>query len=216
MGEDGVKKLCGCRVALFGIGGVGGFCAEALARAGVGTLLLVDKDTVEETNLNRQIVALRSTVGRAKAEVMRERILDINPACEAEARVCFFSEETAGTFDFSSFDYVADAVDDVNAKVEIIVRAKAAGVPVISAMGAGNKLRPTMFEVDDISRTQVCPLARAVRRKLRERGIISGVRAVYSKEKPVCSGETVGSVSFVPSVMGLVMAGEIIRELAEK
>lgn len=239
LGEDGVEKLNRSRVAVFGIGGVGGYCAEALARAGVGEILLVDGDQVEESNLNRQIVALHSTIGQPKAEIMARRIADINPDCRVVARVCFYGERTADDFDFSAYDYVFDAVDDVAAKVEIISRAVAAKTPVISAMGAGNKLFPEQFEAADISRTQVCPLARIVRKKLRERGIERGVKVVYSKEPPVSrrdgrdgqdegngqskqnidgrAGErapAVGSVSFVPSVMGLIMAGEGIKDLA--
>ncbi len=233
LGAAGVEKLSRCRVAVFGIGGVGGYCAEALARAGVGELLLVDGDRVEESNLNRQIVALHSTLGLPKAEVMARRIADINPACRVTARVCFYDAGTADRFDFSAFDYIADAVDDIDAKTDIITRAAEAHVPVISAMGAGNKLFPEQFEVADISRTQVCPLARIVRRRLRERGIERGVKTVFSKEVPHAtparaeepSGEgvygkerrpAVGSVSFVPSVMGLIMAGEAIRDLVKE
>ncbi len=216
LGADGVEKLKGSRVALFGVGGVGGYCAEALARAGVGELLLVDKDVVDESNINRQIVALHSTVGMPKAEVMARRIADIDPDCRVTARVCFYNAETAAEFDFSAYDYIVDAVDDVAAKVEIIVRARAADIPVISAMGAGNKLDPEKFEVADIAKTQACPLARTVRRKLRERGVETGVKTVFSRELPVRAGEVVGSVSFVPSVMGLIMAGEVIKDLVCK
>ncbi len=216
LGADGVEKLQRSRVAIFGVGGVGGYCAEALARAGVGELFLVDKDVVDESNINRQIVALHSTVGLPKAEVMRARIADINPDCRVTARVCFYDAETAAGFDFSAFDYVADAVDDVAAKTDIIARAVEAHIPVISAMGAGNKLFPEKFEVADISKTQVCPLARSVRRRLRERGVERGVKAVFSREVPAFSGDAVGSVPFVPSVMGLIMAGEIIKDLVQK
>lgn len=216
LGVGGVEKLKQSRVAIFGVGGVGGYCAEALARSGVGALLLVDKDVVDETNINRQIIALHSTVGQPKVEVMKARIADINPACKVEARVCFYLPETADGFDFSSYDYVVDAVDNVTAKTEIIFRAREAKKPVISAMGAGNKLFPELFEVADISKTQVCPLARAVRKKLKERGIESGVKAVYSKETPAYSGTPVGSVAFTPSVMGLLMAGEVIKDLIKQ
>ncbi len=215
LGEVGVEKLKSARVAIFGVGGVGGYCAEALARAGVGELLLVDKDVVDESNINRQIIALHSTVGKPKVEVMQSRIADINPACVVTARVCFYLPETADEFDFSQFDYIVDAVDNVTAKTEIICRAKGAKKPVISAMGAGNKLFPEKFEVADISKTQVCPLARAVRKKLKERGVGNGVKVVYSKELPTFVGEKVGSVSFTPSVMGLLMAGEVIKDLVK-
>lgn len=215
LSEVGVEKLKSARVAIFGVGGVGGYCAEALARAGIGELLLVDKDVVDESNINRQIIALHSTVGKPKVEVMKARIADINPACVVTARACFYLPETADEFDFSQFDYIVDAVDNVTAKTEIICRAKAAKKPIISAMGAGNKLFPEKFEVADISKTQVCPLARAVRKKLKERGVERGVKAVYSKEIPACVGEKVGSVSFTPSVMGLLMAGEVIKDLTK-
>ncbi len=214
-GEVGVEKLKTARVAIFGVGGVGGYCAEALARAGVGELLLVDKDVVDESNINRQIIALHSTVGKPKVEVMQARIADINPACVVTARVCFYLPESADEFDFSQFDYIVDAVDNVTAKTEIICRAKKAKKPVISAMGAGNKLFPELFEIADISKTQVCPLARAVRKKLKERGVENGVKVVYSKEIPTFVGEKVGSVSFTPSVMGLLMAGEVIKDLVK-
>lgn len=212
LGESAVEKLKNSSVLLFGVGGVGGYAAEALARAGIGKITLVDKDTVSESNINRQIIALHSTVGREKAEVMKERITDINPACIAEAKNCFFGEDNADDFDFSSYSYVVDAVDDVKAKSLIIERAKSAGVPVISAMGAGNKLNPTDFEAADISETSVCPLAKVVRKKLKERGI-TGVKAVYSKEIPVKHTSPVGSVSFVPPAMGLIIAEQVIKEL---
>lgn len=212
IGEEGVEKLKKSRVAVFGLGGVGSFVAEALARAGVGELLLVDKDAVEESNLNRQLVALYSTVGRNKAEVMKARIADISPDCRAEARVCFYLPETADEFDLSRYDYVADAIDNVTAKICLISRAKAAGVSVISAMGAGNKLDPCAFRVGDVSESRVCPLAKVMRRELKKRGV-SGVKAVWSEEEPRLHSDTVGSVSFVPSVMGMIMAGEIIKDL---
>jgi len=222
LGDDAVKRLAGAAVAVFGVGGVGGFAVEALARAGVGRLLLVDADTVNETNLNRQIIALHSTLGRPKAEVLRERVRDINPACDVEALRLFYLPETADTIDLSAFDYVADCVDTVTAKLEIISRARAAGVPVISAMGAGNKLDPTQFAVADIAETSVCPLARVMRRELKRRGI-GGVKVVYSREAarnvetPADAvphrRSSPASVSFVPSVAGLILAGEIVRDL---
>ena len=226
LGEEGVERLMRARVAVFGIGGVGGFAVEALARAGIGAFLLVDSDRVSVSNINRQIIADWNSVGRYKTEAMRDRIAAINPKARVETRECFFLPENAETFDFSSFDYVVDAVDTVSAKIEIIVRAKAAGVPVISCMGAGNKLDPARFEVADLSETSVCPLARVMRRELKKRGI-AGCRAVYSREEArtplpglLAEEEAVsrrsgpGSVSFVPSAAGLVSAGEEIRDLA--
>ena len=226
LGEEGVERLMRARVAVFGIGGVGGFAVEALARAGIGAFLLVDSDRVSVSNINRQIIADWNSVGRYKTEAMRDRIAAINPKARVETRECFFLPENAETFDFSSFDYVVDAVDTVSAKIEIIVRAKAAGVPVISCMGAGNKLDPARFEVADLSETSVCPLAPVMRRELKKRGI-AGCRAVYSREEArtplpgLLSEEEAGSrrsvpgsVSFVPSAAGLVAAGEVIRDLA--
>lgn len=220
LGADGLERLSAARVAVFGIGGVGGYAVEALARSGVGALDLIDNDTVCESNLNRQIIALHSTVGRYKTEVMKERIADINPQCRVTAHNLFFLNSTEDMSDFSQFDYVLDAIDTVAGKIEIIVRAKAAGVPVISCMGAGNKLDPTAFEVADIGKTSVCPLARVMRRELKKRGI-SGVKVVYSKEEPRdggasdgCKRSVPGSVAFVPSVAGLIAAGEIIKDLA--
>lgn len=214
LGEAGVKKLKKSRVAVFGIGGVGSYCAEALARAGVGDITLIDKDAVEESNLNRQLVALASTVGKSKAEVMKDRILDINPFCRAIARNIFYLPETAGELDLGAYDFVADCIDNVTAKLCLVAQAKARNVPVISAMGAGNRLEPEKLRVADLSETSVCPLARVMRRELKKRGI-GHLPVVFSVEEPrIKSAETIGSVSFVPSVMGLMMAGEIIRRLA--
>ena len=212
IGEDGAEKLKNARVLLFGIGGVGGYVAEALIRSGVGRLDAVDGDTVADSNINRQIVALTSTIGRYKAEVFSERAKDINPEAEVTAYNLFFNADTAQKFDFSAYDYVVDAVDDVPAKTEIIVRAVAAGTPVISAMGAGNKLDPTLFKVSDISKTSVCPLARVMRRKLRERGV-NHCKVVYSTEEPRTRRVPPSSMAFVPSVAGLIIAGEIVRDL---
>ena len=223
-GREGMERLWNSRVAVFGIGGVGGFAAEALARSGVGKLELIDSDTVAETNLNRQIIALHSTVGRPKAEVMRERILDISPETEVTARQCLFLPETAKDFDFSSYDYVIDAIDNITGKIEIVLRAQAAGVPVISAMGAGNKLDPTALKTADIYSTSVCPLARVMRRELKKRGV-KRLKVVYSEEPPISAqaeeqthaGRSVpASNAFVPSVMGLIIAGEVIRDLASR
>lgn len=227
IGQDAMDRLKNARVAVFGIGGVGGYVAEALARSGVGKMVLIDNDTVSLTNLNRQIIALHSTIGRYKTEVMRERILDINPDAEVEIHNCFFLPENADEFDFCDYDYVVDAVDTVTAKIEIIIRSKAAGVPVISAMGAGNKLDAAKFEVTDIYKTTVCPLAKVMRKELRARGIDS-LKVLYSTEqtiKPLEStdeepAETMGnrrsvpgSISYVPSVAGMLLAGEVIRDI---
>ena len=213
LGEAGVEKLRKSRVAVFGLGGVGSWCAEALARAGVGTLALVDKDRVEESNLNRQLVALTSTVGRPKAEVMRERVLDIFPACNVQAHELFYLPETAHLFPLGEYDYIADCIDNVTAKIHLICSAGAAGAPVISAMGAGNKLRADGFRVSDLAETRVDPLARVMRRELKKRGI-EHLPVVWSDELPKKGDpDTVGSVSFVPPVMGLLMAGFIVGEL---
>ena len=219
-GEESVKKLNNSSVAVFGVGGVGGFACEALARAGVGAIDIFDRDTVSLSNINRQIIALHSSVGRAKVDVMSERIKDINPDCSVRAFEVFYLPENADEYDLSGYDYIIDAVDTVSAKLEIICRANAAGVPVISAMGAGNKTDPTMFEVADINKTSVCPLARVMRRELKKRGV-GKLKVVYSKEEPIkCENEqsehgrsVPGSLSFVPSVMGLIIAGEVVKDL---
>jgi len=219
-GEEAIAKLKNTKVAVFGVGGVGGYLCEALVRAGVGTIDIFDRDTVSVSNINRQIIALHSTVGKSKVEVMKERMLDINPECKVNAYNVFYLPENAHEFDFSSYDYIADAVDTVAAKLEIIVRADKLGIPVISAMGAGNKTDPTRFEVSDINKTSVCPLARVMRRELKARGV-DKLKVVYSKEPAKKCGEMdsatgksiPGSLSFVPSVMGLIMAGEIINDL---
>jgi tRNA A37 threonylcarbamoyladenosine dehydratase len=216
-GAEAMCRLKAARVAVFGIGGVGGHCAEALGRSGVGAIDFYDNDVVSITNINRQVVALHSTLGRFKAEVMAERIRDINPDCEVRAFKLFYMPDTAGEVDLSVYDYVADAIDTVTGKIELIIRAKAAGVPVICAMGAGNKLDPASFAVTDISRTETDPLARVLRKELRARGI-EGVKVVYSKEPPKkTTRETEGrgpaSNAFVPPVCGLIMAGEIVKDL---
>lgn len=222
LGENAVKKLSNCRVAVFGIGGVGGYTAEALVRSGVGKLDLIDNDTVSESNINRQIIALHSTVGRAKVDVMKERILDINPDAEVRAYNTFFMPETEDEFDFSQYDYVVDAIDTVTGKIALAVKADKARTPIISSMGAGNKLDPTAFEVADIYKTSVCPLARVMRRELKQRGI-KKLKVVYSKEAPLSPvsddengqhrKQTPGSTAFVPSVAGLIIAGEVIKDL---
>jgi tRNA A37 threonylcarbamoyladenosine dehydratase len=222
LGEDAIEKLKKAKVAVFGVGGVGGYICEALARAGIGNIDIFDRDTVSLSNINRQIIALHSTVGKPKVEVMKDRIHDINPNCIVNANNVFFLPENANGFDFSKYDYIADAVDTVSAKLEIITRASSIKIPVISAMGAGNKSDPTRFEVADIYDTTVCPLARVMRKDLKSRGI-KKLKVVYSKEEPVKSGvideisgkAVSGSLSFVPSVMGLIMAGEIIKDICK-
>lgn len=248
LGTEGVERLHRARVAVFGVGGVGGYVCEALARSGVGHFDLVDMDTVSLTNINRQIIATHTTLGRYKTEVMRERILDINPEAEVRVYNCFFLPENAEDFPFSEYDYVVDAVDTVTAKIALAVKAKEAGVPLISSMGAGNKLDASRFQVADIYQTKVCPLAKVMRRELKKRGI-EKLKVVYSEEEPVkpvaepralsavpeaevrtgegtkvpsTAGEETppagkrsvpGSVAFVPSVAGLILAGEVVKDL---
>ena len=219
IGKENVEKLANARVAVFGVGGVGGYAVEALARAGVGHIDLIDSDKVALSNINRQIIATYGTVGQYKTEAARDRIATINPDCTVRCYNLFFDAESKENFTFSDYDYVIDAIDSLGAKIELIASAKEAEVEIISAMGAGNKLDPTMFEVSDISKTTVCPLARAVRIALRKRGI-NHLRVVYSKEEPVVKinldeeGNRVpASISFVPSVMGLIIAGEVVKDL---
>ena len=217
LGESAIATLSKKRVAVFGLGGVGGFVVEALARSGVGALDLIDNDTVSISNINRQIFALQSTLGKPKTQVAKARALDINPNLEITLHDIFVLPETASAWDFSGYDYVVDAIDTVAGKLAIIQRATETGVPVISAMGAGNKLDPTAFEVADISKTSVCPLARVMRRELKKRGV-EHLKVVYSKEESLTGAEENGkripaSVAFVPSVMGLILAGEVIKDL---
>ena len=220
LGSDALDRLGRARVALFGVGGVGGYCAEALIRAGVGSLTIVDNDVVDATNINRQIIALHSSVGRPKTDVMEERLRDIAPDAEIIKKQMFFLPETAGEFDFRTYDYVIDAIDTVKAKLELVERCSECGTPVISAMGAGNKLDPSKFEVADISKTEMDPLAKVMRRELKARGI-RHLKVVYSKEKPLKSVAEVegasrhapGSVSFVPPAMGLLIASEVIKDI---
>ena len=209
IGEEGLDRLAECSVLVFGVGGVGSYVCEGLARSGIGSLTLVDKDVVDVTNINRQIPALHSTVGRPKVEVMAERISDIDPDCRVETRQIFFMPEQPDDIDFASYDYVVDAVDTVKAKIYIIERARQAGVPVISSMGTGNKLDGGAFRITTIEKTKVCPLAKVMRRELKKRGI-EGVKVLYSEEDPRSEG---GSISFVPSVAGLLIAGEVVRDL---
>ena len=237
LGNEGIEKLAKSRVAIFGIGGVGGYVVEALVRSGLGAIDIIDDDKVCITNLNRQLFATRKTVGKQKVDVAKERILDINPDVDVKTYQTFYTPQTENEFDFSQYDYVVDAIDTVVGKLSLIEKAKAAGVPIICAMGAGNKMDPTKFEVADISETSVCPLARVIRTELRKRKI-SGVKVVYSKEIPikpkedtaisckyhcVCPPRTVrkctskhqirGSNAFVPPVVGLIIAGEVIKDL---
>ena len=214
LGKEAVEKLKSKRVAVFGVGGVGGYVCEALARSGVGELDIIDNDTVALSNINRQIIALHSTLGMYKVDVAERRLLDINPDIKVNKYKCFFLPETAGEFDFSKYDYVVDAIDTVTGKLGLIECAERAGVKIISSMGAGNKLDPTGFEVSDIFKTSVDPLARVMRKELRARGI-KKLKVVYSREEPVKTGQgsTPGSTAFVPSVAGLIIAGEVISEL---
>ncbi|MDY4692827.1 MAG: tRNA threonylcarbamoyladenosine dehydratase [Blautia sp.] len=213
LGREAIEKLKNSHVAVFGIGGVGGYVCEALVRSGVGSFDLIDNDTVCLSNLNRQIIATRKTLGQYKVDVMKERILEINPQAEVKVHKCFFLPENSENFHFEEYDYVVDAVDTVTAKIEIIMKAKEAGTPVISSMGAGNKLDASRFFVADIYKTKVCPLARVMRRELKKRGV-KELKVVYSEEDPVKTGGDVpGSVAFVPSVAGLILAGEIVKDL---
>ncbi|MBR4581204.1 MAG: tRNA threonylcarbamoyladenosine dehydratase [Lachnospiraceae bacterium] len=239
-GKEAMEHLSKCRVAVFGIGGVGGYVCEALARSGVGTLDLIDDDKVCMSNINRQIIATRKTVGQYKTDVMKERILDINPEAEVNTYKCFFLPENASDFPFEKYDYVVDAIDTVTAKIELVMQCQEFGVPIISSMGAGNKLDPTQFRIADIYKTQMDPLAKVMRRELKKRGI-KKLKVVYSEEKPVSpigvaetndqtdeivSSEngrkgtkrraTPGSTAFVPSVAGLIIAGEVIRDLTNE
>ncbi len=222
IGKDGVERLKKSKVIIFGIGGVGSYAAEAIARCGIGELVLVDSDVVSKSNINRQLIALNSTVGCAKVLVMKERIKDINPDIKVTAIEKFCLPENIDEFFDEKFDYVIDAVDTVSAKLAIAQKCKEQGIPVISAMGAGNKLNPQDFEVSDIYKTQGCPLCRIMRRELKKRGI-DKLKVVYSKEEPLKSGvideesgkSIPGSISFVPSVMGLIIAGEAIKDLVK-
>ncbi|HOO61020.1 MAG TPA: tRNA threonylcarbamoyladenosine dehydratase [Bacillota bacterium] len=219
LGEEGIQRLLASRVAVFGLGGVGSFAAEALGRAGVGHITLVDGDVVSVSNLNRQLCALHSTIGQSKVEVVKNRLLDIAPDMDVDARMFFFDEQHDDGIDFSCYDYIVDAIDSVPSKIALICKAKACNVPIISAMGAGNKLDPTKFCVADLSKTSYDPLARILRRELKKHAIYH-LSVVYSTEEPIASHTTDGekrvpsSVSFVPSVMGLIMAGEVIKKIA--
>lgn len=239
LGKDSMEKLHDAHVAVFGIGGVGGYVCEALVRSGVRRFDLIDDDKICLTNLNRQIIATRKTVGKYKSEVMKERILEINPDCEVNVHKCFFLPENADEFDFDNYDYIVDAVDTVTAKIELVMKAKEKNVPIICSMGAGNKLDASMFKVSDIYKTKVCPLAKVMRRELKKRGIRK-LKVVYSEEQPIrpiedmsisCRTHCIcppgakhkcterrdipGSVAFVPSVVGLIIAGEIVKDICK-
>ena len=240
LGKEAMEKLAASRVAVFGIGGVGGYTVEALARSGVGAIDIIDDDKVCLTNINRQIFATRKTVGKYKVDVAEERILDINPDAKVTKHRTFYSPETAGQFDFSQYDYIVDAIDTVTGKIELVINANAAGTPIISSMGAGNKLDPTKFEVADIYKTSVCPLAKVMRHELKKRRV-KKLKVVYSKELPItpiedmaisCKAHCIcppgtarkctqrrqvpGSTAFVPSVVGLIIAGEVIKDICKK
>lgn len=226
LGEDALKKLEKSRVAVFGIGGVGGHAAEALVRCGIGKIDIIDNDTVAESNLNRQIIALHSTIGKSKVEVAAERFLDINPQIKISARKCFYLPEKNEEFDFSNYDYVIDAIDTVTGKIGLIMECQRLGVPIISSMGTGNKLDPTMLKISDIYKTSVCPLARVMRNELKKRGV-KKLKVVYSEETPIIpqnedrenDGQrrsTPASCSFVPSVAGLIIASEVVRDIVGK
>ena len=225
LGEDAVAKLNQARVAIFGIGGVGGYTLEALARAGVGALDLIDNDTVSRSNINRQILATHSTVGMEKVEAGKRRVLDINPECVVRTWQVFYTPETADQFDFTQYDYIVDAIDTVTGKLQLVQAAKAAGTPIICCMGTGNKLDASAFEVEDISKTTMCPLARIMRKELSKRGV-KHLKVVYSREealtptgweeeaKMLGKRQIPGSVAFVPGAAGLILAGEVIRDIA--
>ena len=236
LGTKAMDKLAKSKVAVFGVGGVGGYTVEALARSGVGTIDVIDSDTVDITNINRQIIATKDTIGREKVDVIKERIHSINPSCKVNAHKCFYLPETKDEFDFTKYDYIVDAVDTVTAKISLVMEAKEKNVPIISSMGAGNKLNPTEFEVADIYKTSVCPLAKVMRKELKNRGV-KKLKVVYSKEQPLkatvieeqpqmcCEGGVCrlidrptkrvvpGSVAFVPSVVGLIIASEVIKDI---
>ena len=215
IGKENIEKLKNAKVAIFGIGGVGSFVVEGLARAGIGNFILVDKDVVDITNLNRQIIATRKTVGKPKVEVAKERILEINPDANVEIYQEFFTPESRNLFD-NSISYIVDAIDTITAKIELVVRANKLNIPIISSMGTGNKLDPTKFEVTDIYKTSICPLAKVMRKELRKRNI-EKLKVVYSKEEPIKIKNNLqnvpGSISFVPSVAGLIIAGEVIKDV---
>lgn len=230
IGTDSMKRLQQSRVAVFGVGGVGGYVVEALARSGVGMLDLIDNDTVSVSNINRQIIATENTIGRSKVDVIKERVMDINPDIIVRTFETFYMPDTAQQFDFTKYDYVVDAIDTVTGKIALVMQAEEAGTPIISSMGAGNKLDPAAFQVSDIYKTSVCPLAKVMRRELKKRGV-KKLKVVYSQEKPLtpiapdeknaeepAAGrrQVPGSIAFVPSVAGLIIAGEVVKDLIEE
>ncbi len=221
LGEDGIEKLRNAHVAIFGIGGVGGHTAEALARSGVGTLTLIDNDTVSESNINRQIIALSSTVGKSKVDVMRERINDINPDIRVYTCKCFYLPGAECGFDFDDFDYIVDAIDTVTGKIGLVMEGKMRNIPVISSMGTGNKMNPSSFTVTDIFKTKVCPLAKVMRTELKKRGV-EKLKVVYSEEEPIKTGvfengrSVPGSNAFCPAVAGLILASEVVKDIVKK
>ncbi len=220
IGKEAIEKLQNSKVAIFGLGGVGSYVVEGLVRAGIGNFVLVDNDKVDITNLNRQLISTHKTIGKNKVEVAKERILEINPNAKVEIYQEFFMPETEGILD-SSINYIVDAIDTITAKIELVVRANKLNIPIISSMGTGNKLDPTKFEIEDIYKTSVCPLAKVMRKELKARGI-KKLKVIYSKEKPIkpniAEGEekVPGSISFVPPVAGLIIAGEVIKDIIEK
>lgn len=230
IGTDSMKRLQQSRVAVFGVGGVGGYVVEALARSGVGMLDLIDNDTVSVSNINRQIIATENTIGRSKVDVIKERVMDINPDIIVRTFETFYMPDTAQQFDFTKYDYVVDAIDTVTGKIALVMQAEEAGTPIISSMGAGNKLDPAAFQVSDIYKTSVCPLAKVMRRELKKRGV-KKLKVVYSQEKPLTPiapdeknaeepapgrRQVPGSIAFVPSVAGLIIAGEVVKDLIKK
>ncbi len=228
IGSAGLERLKRAHVVVFGIGGVGSFTAEALIRSGLGTITIIDDDTLNLTNLNRQLIALHSTLGQPKVEVMKNRLLDINPVATVHAVQCFYNTESYDTIDLSQYDYVVDAIDTITSKLEMVVRCQKLGIPLISSMGAGNKLDPTRFEISDIYKTSVCPVAKVMRKECKTRGI-KKLKVVYSKEEPINIYEidvsepnavhrkrqTPGSIAFVPSVVGLILASEVVKDLLQ-
>ncbi len=213
IGKDALEKLNNANVIVFGLGGVGSYTTEALARAGIGKMTVVDKDTVDITNINRQLYALNSTIGKSKAEIAKERILDINPNCEVTALQKMYLPENADEFNLSQYDYIIDAIDNVTAKIDLAVKSQELGIPMIASMGTGNKLDPTLFKVSDIFKTSVCPLCKVMRSKLKKLGV-KKLKVVYSEEMPRKDGErTPASISFVPPVAGLIIAGETIKDI---
>lgn len=213
IGAENLARLKCARIAVFGVGGVGGYAVEALTRSGVGTLDLIDADVVSPSNINRQIIATEKTIGRAKVDVAKERALEINPDITVNIHKIFYLPEVSEQFDFTQYDYVVDAIDTVTGKIALVVQSKEAGVPVISCMGAGNKLDAAAFRVADIYKTSVCPLAKVMRRELKKRGV-RHLKVVYSQEKPQQTGSRVpGSIAFVPSVAGLILAGEVVKDI---